>query len=92
MVTGGCGSATSNQAALTLKAATTITQQPADQNVRLGGDRHLHRGRHRRRHADLPVAEELGQPGNGGHYSGVTTATLTISSATAAMRRTIAAW
>jgi hypothetical protein len=36
VVTGGCGSATSNTAALTLKAATTITAQPSNQSLNSG--------------------------------------------------------
>ncbi len=37
VVTGGCGSATSNAAAVTLRTATTVTQHPAAQDVCPGG-------------------------------------------------------
>jgi hypothetical protein len=37
IVTGGCGSVTSNTAALTINTATSITTQPSLQNVCLGG-------------------------------------------------------
>jgi GH25 family lysozyme M1 (1,4-beta-N-acetylmuramidase) len=81
VVTDSNGSATSNAAALTLKTATAITQQPTNQSVGTGGT------------ATFTVAATgdgtLGyqwQKGgtnlsDGGHYSGTTTATLTISSA-----------
>ncbi len=81
VVTGGCGSATSNQAALTLKAATTITAHPAAQSVCPGstatftvtaaGDGTL----------TYQWQKNQANLSNGGHYSGVTTATLTVSSA-----------
>ena len=81
VVTNEGGSTNSNAAALTLKAATTITQQPSDQSVNEGetaifsvtatGDG-TRTYRWQKNQVNLS---------NGGHYSGVTTATLTVSSA-----------
>jgi len=81
VVTNAGGSTNSNTAALTLKQATTITQQPTNQSTPGGGTATF-----------TVVATSEGTPTyqwqkngtnltNGGHYSGVTTATLTISNA-----------
>jgi len=81
VVSNGSGSATSNAAALTLKAATTLTQQPQSRSVSTGGT------------ATFTVAatgdgaltyqwqKNSVNLVNGGHYSGATTATLTVSNA-----------
>ncbi|MGB9624723.1 MAG: immunoglobulin domain-containing protein [Phycisphaerae bacterium] len=79
VVTGGCGSATSNAAALTLRAVTVITQQPVSQHVcapatatftvATVGDGAL-QYRWQKDGANLS---------DSGHYSGTATATLTIS-------------
>jgi beta-mannanase len=81
IVTGGCvGSTTSNEAALTLRAATSITQQPTDIAVVWGqaalfsvsatGDGTL-RYQWQKNSSNIT---------NGGHYSGCKTATLAVSS------------
>ncbi len=81
VVTNGAGSATSNAAGLTLKAATTIAQHPQAQSIPAGGT------------ATFTVAatgdgtlgyqwqKNSANLANGGHYAGVTTATLTVSNA-----------
>jgi len=80
-VSNSYGNINSNQAALTLMAATTITQQPSNRTVPQGSA------------ATFTVAATGGgtlsyqwqkngsNVTNGGHYSGCTTATLTISNA-----------
>ena len=84
VVTGGCGSATSADAALSLNGATTITQQPAPQGVAAGAT------------ATFAVAAtgegtlsyQWQKAGadliDGGHYAGATTDTLTVSTVDAA--------
>ncbi len=79
VVTNAYGNATSNEAALALKAATAITQHPSNQSVPTGGT------------ANFTVAatgdgtlayqwqKNQVNLSNGGHYSGCTTATLTVS-------------
>jgi Immunoglobulin I-set domain len=81
MVTGPCSTATSETAALSLKATTTITQHPQPRGVGRGGT------------ATFTVAatgdgvptyrwqKDAVDLANDAHYSGVTTATLTISNA-----------
>jgi len=83
VVTNPGGSTSSNAAALTLRAATIITQQPSNQTVATGGT------------ASFGVTATGGGPLSyrwqknqvdlldGGHYSGTTTPTLTISGADA---------
>ncbi len=83
VVTNAGGSATSNAAALALKSSTTITQSPSAQSTCPGGT------------ATFTVAaagdgtltyqwqKNGGNLSNGGHYSGCTTATLTVSTADA---------
>jgi uncharacterized lipoprotein YddW (UPF0748 family) len=81
VVTNACGSAASDEAALSLKAATTITQPPLPQSVSSGetatftvtaaGEGTL-AYRWQKDGSDLS---------DGGHYSGATTATLMVSSA-----------
>lgn len=81
VVTAGCGSVTSSQAALTLNAATTITQEPQAQTVDTGGVATF-----------SVVATGDGMLtywwqkdgvylSDGGHYSGVTTAVLDVANA-----------
>ena len=86
VVTNPYGTATSDAAALTLTAATapTVTQHPSNQSVVPGGT------------AVFPVVATGSAPlafqwqknqanlANGGHYSGATTATLTVSTADSA--------
>ena len=99
VVTNAGGSTNSNEAALTLKAATTITQHPSNQNVCPGRDGDLHRRGHRRRHADLPVAEEQGEPDqrrallrlHDGHADGLAVPTATTRPTTAAWSPAVAA-
>lgn len=79
VVTDGIGSTSSNEAALTLKAATTIVQSPAARTVPAGGT------------ATFTVVatgdgvltyqwqKNQTNLANGGHYAGVTTATLTVA-------------
>jgi len=81
VVTNSCGSATSNEAALTLRAATAITEQPVAQDVPAGGT------------ATFTVAaigdgtlsyqwqKDGADLADGGHYTGATTATLVVSNA-----------
>ncbi len=81
VVSNAAGSTNSNQASLSLKAATTITQHPADKTADKGqtatftvaatGDGTL----------SYQWQKNQSNLTNGGHYSGATTATLTISSA-----------
>ena len=58
VVSGGCGSANSSAAALTLKAATTITGQPSAQNVCAGANADVQRDGDWRRDADVSMADE----------------------------------
>ncbi len=79
VATAGCGSATSNEATLSLKAATSITGHPeavarcpgesAVFSVAATGDGTV----------SYQWQKDGGDLSNGGHYSGVTTATLTVS-------------
>jgi len=74
-----CNSTTSNEAALTLKAATTITLQPVDQSVYSGETAYFTVAAT----GEGTVSYQWQKNGvdlmNGGHYSGVTTPTLTVS-------------
>ena len=84
IATAGCGSATSNNATLSLKTATSITSHPearsrcpgqsATFSVTAAGDGTL----------SYQWQKNTSNLGNGGHYSGVTTATLTVSDIDAA--------
>jgi hypothetical protein len=81
VVTDSSGSTNSNQAALALKAATTITQHPVDKAIALGQTATFTVTAV----GDGTLAYQWQKDGsnitNGGHYSGCTAAMLTISSA-----------
>ena len=81
VVTGGCGSATSSTAALTLKAATTITGPPSGQNVVSGANATFSVTAT----GDGTLTYQWQTNGvnisNGSHYGGCTTATLTVTNA-----------
>ncbi|NLE56879.1 MAG: hypothetical protein GX616_00850, partial [Planctomycetes bacterium] len=81
VVSNAGGSTNSNSAALTLKAATTITQHPSNQTVAVGGTANF--SVTATGYGTLTYQWQKNQVNlsNGGHYSGVTTATLTISNA-----------
>jgi hypothetical protein len=79
VVTAGCGSATSNAVALTLKAATAITQQPAAQHVCPGGTATFTVVATGDGTLSYQWRKGAGSLADGGHYSGVTTATVTVS-------------
>ncbi|MBN1492014.1 MAG: immunoglobulin domain-containing protein, partial [Phycisphaerae bacterium] len=83
VVTGGCGSVISNTAALSLKAPTVITVQPVGQSVCIGSTAAFTVAAT----GDGPLTYRWQKNGsnlnNGGHYSGVTTTTLTVSGADA---------
>lgn len=79
MVTNGGGSVVSNQAALTVRTGTSITQQPSSQSACPGATVQLTATGA----GDGAVAYQWRKNGNnlnnGGHYAGVTTSTLTVS-------------
>ncbi|HSW44162.1 MAG TPA: immunoglobulin domain-containing protein [Phycisphaerae bacterium] len=81
VVTNAGGSTNSNEAALTLKAVTTITQHPSNQSVPTGGTANFTVAAT----GDGTLAYQWQKNSvnvtNGGHYSGCTTATLTVSNA-----------
>lgn len=83
VVTGSCGSANSNDAALTLEAATAISEQPLPQTVSAGGTATFSVTAT----GGGTVAYQWQRDGvdltEGGHYTGVATATLTVSDAAA---------
>jgi len=83
VVSNASGSTISNTAALTLKAATQITQHPAAQSVCSLATATFHVAAN----GDGALVYQWQKNGanlsNGGHYSGVTTAALTISNADA---------
>jgi len=81
VVTGGCGSANSSQAALSLKAATTITSHPSNQSVSSGGTANFSVTATGDGTLTYQWQKNQSNLSNGGHYSGCTTATLTISTA-----------
>ncbi len=81
VVSGSCGTATSNQASLTIKAATSITGQPANQSVASGGTANFSVTATGNGTLTYQWQKNSVNLSNGGHYSGVTTATLTISTA-----------
>jgi len=83
VVTGGCGSANSNQAALSLKAATAITSHPSNQSVSAGGTANFSVTATGAGTLTYQWQKNQSNLSNGGHYSGCTTATLTVSSADA---------
>ena len=81
VVTNAGGSSSSNDAALTLRAATIITQQPSNQAIATGGTAAFGVTAI----GDGPPSYRWQKNGvnlvDGGHYSGATTATLTVTSA-----------
>jgi len=81
VVTNGAGSATSNAAGLTLKAATTITQHPQSQAIAVGGTANFTVAATGEGTLGYQWQKNSANLANGGHYSGATTATLTVSSA-----------
>jgi hypothetical protein len=80
-VTDSTGTTTSNSAALTLKAATTITTQPQNQSVGTGGTAVFTVAASGAGTLTYQWQKNSVNVTNGGHYSGCTTASLTISSA-----------
>jgi hypothetical protein len=80
-VSNASGSTNSNEAGLALKAATTITQQPANATVAAGGTTNLSITGNGSGAVTYQWQKNQTNINNGGHYSGCTTATLTISSA-----------
>jgi len=83
VVTDSVGSANSNEAALSLKAATTITQDPTNQSVSEGGTATFSVNATGDGTLTYQWQKNQANLSNGGHYSGCTTATLTVSSADA---------
>ncbi|HPD31199.1 MAG TPA: immunoglobulin domain-containing protein [Phycisphaerae bacterium] len=81
VVSNAGGSTTSNAAGLTLKAATTITQHPSDQTVATGGTANFSVAAAGDGALTYQWQKNQVNLSNGGHYSGVTTATLTVSNA-----------
>jgi len=81
IVTDANGSTPSNEAALTLKASTTITQHPSNQTVAAGGTATFTVAATGDGTLSYQWQKNQVNLANGGHYSGVTTATLTISNA-----------
>jgi hypothetical protein len=83
VVTDANGSTPSGEAALSLKLATTITQQPANATVFTGGTTNFTVAATGDGTITYQWQKNQTNISNGGHYSGCTTATLTISSADA---------
>ncbi|MBI4578947.1 MAG: immunoglobulin domain-containing protein [Planctomycetes bacterium] len=81
VVSNGAGSTNSNAANLTLKAATAITQHPQPQSVSAGGTATFTVAATGDGTLSYQWQKNSANLVNGGHYSGVTTPTLTISSA-----------
>lgn len=79
VVTNAGGSTNSNQAALTLKAATAITQHPSNQTVPNGGTAYFSVIASGDGTLSYQWQKNSVNLSNGGHYSGATTATLTVS-------------
>ncbi len=83
VVTGGCGSVASGEAALTLKAATTITQQPQPATVNAGGTAAFSVTATGDGSLSYAWQKNGADIGDDGHFTGATTATLTISNVAA---------
>lgn len=81
VVTDSNGSTTSNQAGLTLKSATAITTHPTNKSVAAGGSTTFTVAATGSGTLSYQWQKNSVNLSNGGHYSGVTTATLTITSA-----------
>ncbi len=79
VVFNGGGSVTSNAAALTLKAATTITEHPLPQGVLETGTAVFTVAASGEGTLTYRWQKDAVDLSNGGHYAGVTTATLTVS-------------
>lgn len=79
VVSNAGGSTNSTEAALTLRAATTITQHPVDQTVTTGETALFTVSAGGYGSLGYQWQKDAVNLTNGGHYSGVTTATLTIS-------------
>jgi subtilisin-like proprotein convertase family protein len=79
VVSGGCGSVTSSAPVLTVRAATAISQQPSGQAVSIGGTANFSVAATGEGTLMYQWRKNGGDLTNGGHYSGVTTATLTVS-------------
>jgi len=80
VVTGDCGSPASNEAALTLKDATSITDHPDADSCCEGGTATFAVSASGEGSLTYQWQQDQSDLSNGGHYSGVTTATLTVSS------------
>jgi len=80
-VSNASGSTNSTEARLALKAATTVTQQPVNATVAAGGTTNLSVAATGDGNLTYQWQKIQINITNGGHYSGCTTATLTISSA-----------
>ncbi len=81
VVSNAGGSVTSNTAALTLKAATQVTQHPTQQEVTWGGTAVFTVQATGDGTLGYLWQKNNANLSNGGHYSGATTATLTITNA-----------
>ncbi len=81
VVTNGYGNTPSNNAGLTLRAPTVITQHPAPQQLCAGGTATFTVAATGDGTLQYQWQKGGGSLANGGHYSGVTTATLTVSTA-----------
>ncbi len=77
----GAGTATSNPASLTLKAATAVTQHPQSQSVAAGDTAVLTVAGMGEGTLGYQWQKDSVNLSDGGHYSGVTTDTLTVSAA-----------
>ncbi len=84
VATAGCGNSTSFQGVLTLRQATSITVQPVNRTVPSGGTTNFSVTATGDGTLTYQWQKHSTNISNGGHYSGVTTATLTISSASSA--------
>jgi len=84
VVTGECGSANSNEAALTLKDATTITDDPDNETVEAGGIVQFTVAATGEGSLTYQWQQDQSDLSDGGDISGVTTVTLTIANADAA--------
>ena len=84
LVNNAGGWTNSIEASLTVRPATTITQQPANRSVSVGGTTNFTVAATGEGTLTYQWQKNQTNLSNGGHYSGVTTATLTISSASSA--------
>ncbi len=84
VISDGCGTATSNAAALTVQVPVSISQHPAAQAACAGNTRQFSVVATGTPAPTFQWRKNAAPIANGGHYSGVTTATLTVSSIAAA--------